>query len=249
MDFNDYIYELGCETPIYKYISKKDFKEYYLCDSSTLLFQDVRNWKDGGEGLLNEFIEKCRGEKPTTFLGCCWTREKAPDRFYKDEGLAEKANESLASYGSDSMWQIYCPDGGVRIKTTIGKVHDIISKNNLKIHKHAKVGYFSSSVGCNVGSNAFFIKRPGFIHENEYRFILSPCSRTEVSLEFELFDAIDEFLISPALSDQSNEARDIFRFINEKIERDIGFDYSVGRRNNKPEVNISQLYDPVSQEV
>jgi len=257
INISDYVRELPDDTPIYKYISKDVFFDHFFKEEGTIQFQKVSNWKDGQEGLLRDFIDKCKGEDGNiNYLGCCFSLEQDMSCAF-EPSLFVSANNELADFGSDAMWQIYCPNGGVRIKTTIGRVRSAIIKycDQIEMIKHGKVLYLPNKVDppfakINIDKNALFIKRVSFRHEVEYRFVFCIKEKDKAFLPFNPFDMVDEFLVSPAdTPDAAMLAKCIYRKIYAEVERKVGYDYSVGKIGHKPVVRISQLYGEISQEM
>ncbi|SHN93124.1 hypothetical protein BHECKSOX_2178 [Bathymodiolus heckerae thiotrophic gill symbiont] len=108
MDLNDEIKELPDETCIYKYIDTLSFLNYVLIEK-TILFNNIKNWKDSDEGLLQGFICSKTNKEIPIYLGCCWSLEQENENLYRDDsdGL-KQANSEIVEYGSDALWQIYC---------------------------------------------------------------------------------------------------------------------------------------------
>lgn len=257
IDLSQHVMEMPDDTPIYKYMSRDVFFNHFFKNRGTIQFQQVSNWKDGQEGLLKEFIDKCQGEdRNIKYLGCCFTLEQDMSCAL-DSSLYAAENDELAEFGSDAMWQIYCPDGGVRVKTTIGKIRSAIGScdEGIKLIKNGKVFYLPNSLPSsysisNVDNNSLFIKRVNFRHEVEYRFILEKKGGEKFFLPVDPFEMVDEFLISPAdTEDTKILAKCMYRNITAEVEKEVGYKFSVGEVESKPPVRISQLYGCVSQEV
>lgn len=244
LDLNDHVKELNDSTCIYKYFSECDFIKYILNDK-TLLFKNVKNWKDSHEGRLKEFIEQTKRIETQQYLGCCWSLEQDDSLLYKDwnDGNSS-ANADLKKYGSDALWQIYSGNCGVRIQTTIGKVKQAIkSSHNIDLIKHGQVVYLPDFVNglatTNVNENALFIKRIPFRHEMEYRFIVKDknCQNSNVIININPFDLIDEVLISPGIGSDEAKIRSLY---NKLTSHQCFGSYKV---------QISQLYGYISQEI
>ncbi len=117
------------------------------------------------------------------------------------------------------MWETYGKNGGVRIKTTVGKVDNLLSNNLGDCNKYliyrGKVFYEPASswkkmmkpCNCRLLGSALFMKRISFQYETEYRYIIVPNEHLKEDmitvLINNLYDFIDEILVSPATA--SNE--------------------------------------------
>ncbi|OOV87272.1 hypothetical protein [Oceanospirillum linum] len=245
------------DTPIYKYIDKKTFFDYYLnTDQPTLLFRNIHEWYDSHEGrikgMLKAFDSKTGIAQETqdiqSYLGSCWALCTDDERLYDSNIELELANNELVKFGSDAMWQTYCPEGGVRIQTTIGKLRGILEGFE---YLHGRMKYATQRVAVGrsrtgIKDGALFIKRIPFRHENEYRFIITLPKQTQsLSLQFELMDLVDEFLVSPKKK-QGCDSEQIKKAITKQTSYQLAdFHFTVGERETKPRIRISELYDKV----
>jgi len=123
--------DLDLNTPIYKYLSMEAF--FFLLNYRRMMFSRLSTWPDAFEGAIFEFFKQIENDDNASskiknhFLGCSWTLQTEDSCFYNDADEHEKAEEELRKSGSASMWEGYCKNGGVRIKTTIGKVKAILA--------------------------------------------------------------------------------------------------------------------------
>lgn len=177
---------------LYKYLSLDTFIEHVLL-RGTILFQSVQNWPDCTEGKSLEVARALEGLgqkiSPHTeellagnTLGCCWSLEHDCEEFKR--------------FGSDAMWQIYCRDGGVRIKTSFKKLEQALEGNGIESEKQIarKVTYGMSS-GTHI--DQLFQKKKVYQHESEYRVILQKMPEPVLKLNINPIRFIDEVMISP----------------------------------------------------
>lgn len=250
--------KLPDDTAIYKYIDADTFFDYYLnTDQPTLLFRNIHEWYDSHEGLINDMLkafDNKRGIAQETrdlqsYLGSCWALCADDERLYGSDEELELANNELVEFGSDAMWQTYCPIGGVRIQTTIGKLRNKLEGFEY-VHGLVKYASHKRAAGttCSgIRDGALFTKRIPFRHENEYRFIITLPEQTQsLSLRFELMELVDEFLISPKKK-LGCDSEHIKKAITEKRSYQLAdLHFTSGERETKPRVRISKLYDKVS---
>jgi len=206
--------DLDLGTSIYKYLSIEAFLSLLLYKQ--LLFSKLSSWPDAFEGARFEFFKQIKNEdkyaSKTTdhFFGSSWILQTENFCFYEDPEEHVKAEEELHKSGSASMWEGYCKNGGVRIKTTIGKVESILNQkaNDYESHKgivhYEPSGYWNKTIKTSGLISKLFIKRVSFRHESEYRFILVAEEISKSNQIFyqidDLYEFVDEFLISPAVS-------------------------------------------------
>lgn len=260
--FIDMTNEISLDTEIYKYMSLQSF--LYLFQCHKIVFNKISNWPDAYEGGRFDLYKRIYGDiniqdiKIDNLFGCCWTFEEVDSRLFYNSHEFEKANNELKKLGSAAMWESYCKNGGIRIKTTIRKLLDVIDNNEkyqFKCYK-GKIKYeAASSISINPQKtygaiSAFFIKRMPFIYESEYRFLLENTSeQNHDTLEFDIenfFDFIDEFLISPSVIPNKWLSRSIYSLVVNKTSRP-GF--GINKKNDKQFCRISGLYGHISEEV
>lgn len=243
------------DTPIYKYIDADTFFKHYLDASQpTLFFRNIHEWLDGHEGLITKMLKALDSKKGITqdtsntqsHLGSCWALCTDDERLYGSDVELTLANNELVEFGSDAMWQTYCPKGGVRIQTTIGKLRNKLEGFE---YLHGLVKYATQKEArSNIKDSALFIKRIPFRHENEYRFIITLPEQTQsLSLRFELMDFVDEFLVSPK-KEHTPSSREIYLEICRRDSLAEGSAVKDKRPYRKPSIRISQLYGFVSGE-
>jgi len=251
---------LGSDTSIYKYMSMEAF--FSFLHSKKLMFSKLSKWPDAFEGDRFEFFkliqknEKYSDKTKDNFLGCSWTLQTEDSCFYDNESEHGKAEKELKKFGSASMWETYCKYGGLRMRTTIGKVDSILKgQDDHYVCYKGRVRYKPSDyLGVELGEtnliSKLFYKKVCFRHESEYRFILAsskPVDSNEVFFGVRnIYDFVDEFLISPATSN--------IQWISKML-----LQYAVGV-TNPPEIptniksgkqycRISDLYGNISDEL
>jgi hypothetical protein len=253
--------DLQTETPIYKYLSMEAF--LFLLRYKTRLFSKLSSWPDAFEGARFEFFKQIKNEdeysNKTTdyFFGSSWTLQTENSCFYEDPDEHKKAEEELCKSGSASMWENYCKNGGLRIKTTIGKIEAILNQqaNDYKCYKgevhYEPSGYWKKTLSTSGLISKLFIKRVSFRHESEYRFILVANENKKTNqLFFDIgrpYDFVDEFLVSPAISNNVWIARMLYHYaVSTSISPDI---VGTNHKNGEQYCRISNLYGNISHEI
>jgi hypothetical protein len=196
-----------------------------LLENQELWLRKISSWDDIQEGLRFHAM-KCKepshpyaGKTLDNFYATCWSLQTEDKLLFVtdsdsqklfDEKAYQRSVVELATHGSDAMWRAYCPIGGVRIKTTIGKLVELLSNANLPTTRlHAGQVYydpFESNWGGTLGNkhfaSAFLQKRVCFRSEAEFRFLF--CASEDVVDTYvkvpiqNLYCFIDEVLVSPA---------------------------------------------------
>jgi hypothetical protein len=239
-------------TPIYKYMSVASFLHFFT--NQSLVLQSIRNWPDAAEGGRFEFL-KMHGlirsdSEPKDYLGTCWTLQNDDQRLFDSDTAFQKSCEEIKELGSAAMWEAYCRGGGVRVKTTIGKVLDVL--RSYKDLWHGKVYYEPSSFNSHKQmaiEEALFYKRTCFRHEDEYRFIIRPDKPRpidDVPIP-DLRDFIDEMLVSPSKEEDSWISRAIYKtlaFSNVSSRRE-----SLNSKEGKQYCRISRMYGLITHEL
>ncbi|MCF8383300.1 MAG: hypothetical protein K9G39_06840 [Chlorobium sp.] len=249
-------------TPIYRYLSLESF--LFLLEFKRIPFSKIKNWPDSFEGSHFDFMSRQHKENHakhnviSDFYASCWTLQEEPRVLYSTEREHKNAVEELKQHGSAAMWQSYCQNGGVRIKTTIGKFVDICQEypSGYTIY-HGPVYYaaansFSKTIKAPDQIYTLLHKRVSFRYESEYRFILITDSEKNHSIETvptgDLFDFIDEILVSPATETGEWIARTIYH-----MGLDITIDYpkrtDINSKDGKRFCRISQLFKRISEDV
>lgn len=245
--------ELPESTPIYKYMSIPVFLSFLK--SNNLLFSHVGTWPDSHEG----HILKLRGKSSmlNNYRVCCWSLHKENRALYGSDLAKEEAELELSDQGSDAMWQVYCQGGGVRIKTTIGKMLSKLKGTGYEIG-HGSVAYQTKKtpiVECREFNTDrrihLFSKRIPFRHESEYRFFLEGDfgdSLTPILVNVEgSLDFADEILICPAVETSKWVSKALYDVVisdataNGRSEENGG----ANRKNGNSFIRISKLYGNV----
>jgi hypothetical protein len=153
------------------------------------------------------------------------------------------------------MWETYCKYGGVRIKTTLDKLNDLFSNrlSECKLLQRGKVHYEPEEIYNTIeGISTLFTKRISFRHESEYRYILLPNESKKdkfIYLEIgnlgDLFNLIDEILVSPATSANKWISRTIYKY---GVDRFNSPERGENDKNGKQFCRISKLYSSISED-
>jgi hypothetical protein len=246
--------ELPDDTPIYKYMSTDFFLSFL--STQKLIFQCIPKWKDQLEGTLFEFAKQVKTEwcdfNKSDYFGSCWSLQEYPSGMLGSENERIEANKELAEHGSAAMWESYCWNGGVRIKTTIGKIKIRLTEVQ---SWHGAVQYKPLSsllTGMVIRPEfLFFYKGVGYIHENEYRFVVKPKRKPAdlFPIKFShLSKFLDEILVYPTTKDDDWKSRALWELIlRENIPEKIGG--SSNNKNGKQFCRMSNLYDKKSHEL
>jgi hypothetical protein len=211
------------------------------------------------EGSGYEFFKKATKDRQLAnkddFYGSCWSLQYEEKCLYKNDEEHKLAIEELEKEGSAPMWEAYCRNGGVRIKTTVGKINNLLSGylGDFKIYR-GRIFYepaSSTKKTMEIYKNpgfvlAFFLKRISFRYESEYRYIIAPNKHLEENIisipTSHLYDFIDEILVSPATASNKWVSRTLYN-IGVRISEPPG----LNAKNGKQFCRISQLYGLISQ--
>jgi hypothetical protein len=255
--------DLSQDTPLYKYLSIEAF--LYLIEFNRLSFSRFASWPDAYEGFRFEFFKSLKEHpefKDTSkndFWGSCWTLQTDDSCLYADKKEYTLAIDELLLNGSASMWESYCKNGGVRIKTTLGKINNLLAHNFGDLDIFRGKAFYEPATSWNRTTKStnlattLFMKRVSFRHEAEYRFILiakSPSKKTILSAPIaDLFEFLDEILIAPAISSRQWISRTLYN-----IAVDISIDHkrrgiSINNKDGTQFCKISQLYGTISEVV
>jgi hypothetical protein len=155
------------------------------------------------------------------------------------------------------MWEVYCSNGGARIKTTIRKVEELLeTKAKDYMGYKGKVcyepsDYWDKTMKSHGLVSKLFIKRVSFRHESEYRFILVTESGNKKNRIFidvdQLHDFIDEFLISPAVENRVWISRMIYHYaVDTFVSPKSSY---INGKNGEQLCKISNLYGNITEEI
>lgn len=104
------------------------------------------------------------------------------------------------------MWRTYCPNGGIRIKTTIGKIRTQVKsycdENGFEFNHEPVVYEHHEDTKRTKIKKLCFSKSPSFYTDDEYRFIVTtdqPKGEGFFVKIDNVVDFIDEVLVSPIL--------------------------------------------------
>ena len=251
--------DLPKTTSIYRYLSLESF--LFLLVNRNLTFSKAKNWPDAYEGVRFKYMKRAKNIYPEkefkNFYGCCWSLQNENPCLYDDESEYKKAIKELERHGSASMWETYCKNGGVRVKTTIKKLDNLLKKtfSDFEIYR-GKVQYepqksWRTVVQSNDWINLLFVKRVGFRYESEYRYLLYTNKRTQDKFVFlpigDLYDFFDEILICPAIEKNEWISKTLYNLcVGLTIDPRRGRT-TINNKNGKQFCRISQLYSTISE--
>lgn len=205
---------LPADTPLYRYLSVDMYSS--LFDKQELWLAKISSWDDVQEGLRFHAMKVKAPDHPyankslVDFYASCWSLQTEDNLLFESEKDYQRSVDELAKHGSDAMWRAYCPSGGVRIKTTLGKLEELLCSASLPTSElHSGQVYYDpydSDWGKTLGSryfaSAFLQKRVCFRGEAEFRFLFCAGegitdAHIKVPIQ-DLYHFIDEVLVSPA---------------------------------------------------
>ena len=253
--------DLPDDTPLYRYLSTDSF--LHLVEFNRLHFTRITNWPDSFEGSRYTFLSKVHqqtefpGRSKDDFYAMCWSLQIDDPRLFKEATDYDKAVQELQRNGSAAMWESYCKSGGVRIKTTLGKLDKLFKSGVADCQVFRGRVYYEPSDSWNTTIKApplistLLHKRVSFRHENEYRYALVPgsaISKPIIPVKVEsIFDLLDEILVCPATSGNKWVSRTLY---NVGVDLTINKEnYCINSKNNSQFCRISQLYTAVSEAV
>jgi hypothetical protein len=219
----------------------------------SLVLQKIQSWPDYLEGRRFEFFKKnglIRTESSVEeYFGSCWSLQVDDQRLFDSKEAYQISCKEIRELGSAAMWEGYRKGGGLRVRTTIGKVLDV-----LRVHQiwHGSVYYEPShpiTKKPEPVEEALFYKRTCFRHEDEYRFIVRSTSSSRL-LELPISDMrnfVDEILVSPTRKEDSWRSQAIYRLVANSYvacTRD-----EINSKDGEQHCRISQLYSLVVDDV
>jgi hypothetical protein len=228
------------------------------------VFQRISSWPDAFEGAQFEFFKNLRTDdvhaKCTleSFLGSSWTLQTENSAVYSNDAEHQSAEDELKDSGSAAMWETYCKNGGVRIRSTIGKIERLLEERAEGYECHrGRVLYEASrnwerSIKNRDLISKIFLKRVPFRYESEYRFVLVSSSGDEPPPRAffpvdDLYEFVDEFLICPAVKNRIWISRMLYGYatsISISPRRP-----GSNRKGGKQYCRISNLYGNISEEL
>jgi hypothetical protein len=239
VDFDDN--QFTDDTNVYKYLSLESL--IFICTFKCLLFNSIKNWKDFGEGSLYSFLLKSGVYRKTevgSYLGSSWTLQNCEELDVNRKKM-ESAKKELEKQGSASMWETYCRNGGVRIKTTIGKILKSINDDKCKYKVfrkkvyYAPDDYYEDEKNIDQIEKLLFRKRYSYSYESEYRFLLLDDTNLKSKAYIPInpmHDLIDSILICPNGKTKEWISQSLYWFISR---------YDVCEN-----IEVSSLYGPIS---
>lgn len=152
--------ELSDEVEIFKYIPVAYIKN--LLEEKNLFFNQINKWPDMMELYLDKLVNPGLASNR---YGSCWTLHKGL-KCVVDAGSRQNALDEIRLNGLDSMWKTYCPQGGVRIGTTLGKVRAALNgyreKTGVSIHEGLVFYKHYKNVTKDQVPDLCFSKSPSF---------------------------------------------------------------------------------------
>jgi len=206
------------DVEVFKYIQYE-----YICslfEKKELYFRQIIKWPDMMEGFLDNIVSP---KTANLRYGSCWTLHQGVAQIV-DEARKERAISEIRMNGVDSMWRTYCPNGGIRIKTTIGKIRAQIrvycEKNSIDFDDGMVVYEHHADARRSQIDELCFSKSPNFYTDDEYRFIVTSDGPKGDGFSLVVDNValfVDEVLISPIFPDDIR-SRFISRCIHEYME-------------------------------
>ena len=252
--------ELPGSTPVYRYLSTEAF--LFFLEYKRILITKISEWPDSYEGTRFEFLKRAKNNE---FAGIdiddvyasCWSLQTEERCLFLSENEYTSACDELAKSGSAAMWESYCKNGGVRIKTTLEKLRGLLANQLLgKDIYHGKVYYEPSGNWERTTKASSLIstllhKRVSFRSEAEYRFIVVGKNITEKRISVpvgDIYDFVDEILISPATTSNRWLSRTLY---NIAVGLSISFPErtTINNKQGNQYCRISQLYNQVTETI
>ena len=218
----------------------------------SLVVQKITNWPDFCEGKLFEFFKKNvlidSKFSPEDYFGTCWTLQDDDQRLFDSEDGFRTSCKEIRELGSAAMWEAYCKGGGLWIKTTVGKVLDVL--RSYEDLWHGRI-FYKPLITEKPESieETLFHKRTCFRHEDEYRFIVRSGNASGM-LDLPINNMrcfIDEMLVSPSRKENSWISRAIYKLVaHSNVSLRL---YDMNSKDGKQYCRISQMYGLISEEV
>lgn len=215
-------------TEIYKYIGYKRVET--LFNEQYLYCRDITQWPDMMELFLDKIVNKTT---PKYRYGLCWTLHHGIERIV-DTKNRSGALEEIKRNGVEAMWVNYCHNGGVRIKTTIGKVRECMNnfcRNGDYEYKDGLVIYENyNATTIDRIDDLCFSKQPNFYTDDEYRFVITSKKPAGEALHIDIVNMhnfIDEILISPAKPSDRTQVENL----NKIVDKYTGFCFPIPNSN------------------
>lgn len=194
------------EEAVYKYISSKHIKS--LFEENHLFFCRIEKWPDMMEQYLDKIVHPKQAAKR---FGSCWTLHKGVCRIVGSDSRAEVPDDVKIN-GVESMWRTYCPNGGVRIRTSLGKIRKAVEEycnesNAIPMEGPVLYEHYASAKREDIDALCFS-KSPSFYTDDEYRFVITTESVGEDFIKVPIGNPanfVEEILVSPPRRDRSSE--------------------------------------------
>lgn len=162
---------MDMDMPLYRYYSLPAF--LHLFGSKRLRFSRYVDWPDKYEGTSYKFSTRIFNDDSAVdinhIFGSCWTLEVDIRECHTSDESYQHACEEIRQHGSGLLWETYCPNSGLRVKTTLGKILNAINiftanNPNLKLC-HRKIEYSSNLYIQKNTVESLFHKRIPFRHD------------------------------------------------------------------------------------
>ncbi len=250
--------ELPGSTPVYRYLSTEAF--LFFIEYKRIMVTKISEWPDSYEGSVFEFLNRARKNESTgidinNVFASCWSLQTEERCLFLSENEYTSACDELAKNGSAAMWNSYCKNGGVRIRTTLDKLCGLLANELLgKDIYHGKVYYEPSDNWERTNktsslTSTLLHKRVSFRSEAEYRFIVVGKDIIEKKISVpvgNIYDFVDEILISPAVTSNIWLSRTLY---NIAVSLSISYPNrtSINSKQGNQYCRISQLYNQVTE--
>lgn len=194
---------VDADTPLYKYLGLDSF--LFLMANRTLRFSKITDWPDKFEGGSYRLFSKLFNDNPISLdsvWGSCWTTETDIEECYNSPEMLKLANAEIQKHGNAGMWETYCGGCGVRVKSTVRKVREVVEESLGDAELcDGEVKYVPNVHISKNFHEMLFHKRTPFRYENEYRFIVLDRGKSFRGFEVPLGDPyafFDEMLVGPS---------------------------------------------------
>lgn len=250
--------QIDDKTRLYRYLNPEAFKRFL---ASGVGLTRMNSWPDrfelAGFEFFKEFPAYQDARSLKNFFTSCWTFDQIKIGEIDEKFSTEAANKELRADGSAAMWEAYCPEGGVRICTTVAKLTSFFENSDIdcQVVHCGPVEYCAAKDTFRTDFNSpieetFFYKRIGYRHEVEYRFIayLENENGNWVNLQLKNhLDFLEEILVFPMKNKEKNKLANTLHQTGVAIATHPSS--GANSKNNSIFCRMSQLYGLVSGEI
>lgn len=204
-----------------------------LLSTNTIKLPRASKMEDGFEGMMGfaalerrVAAAKVRGE-PAYLRNAVINKEQKESLFWRDRTYISCWNAFPTE--NAGLWRIYGDEKGVAIRTTWGSLRKGLSGPadcvDTIFYGHVNYGQSADPGVLDTYTDQYFVKRPEFVHEREFRLVAHDQSLDHdykrsslegvpyfASIQCDLNVAIEEILVSPRLGGWVREAvEDVIR--------------------------------------